>query len=248
MSLWLTSVGSLKLLHTIHASGGTANDCLKITAKVENYHRNLQICATKFDNLLSLAVTKAVEDATTIPTHLPTTFPCRTIADDRQDGIAPFTDKLPADEVTDINPNKCKTETRAQKALRALTNELEDSTLLFPSAYHKQICDHIGMKTAVDTERKLCEGLAAEALDKLRLHLTTAMALEQGWQQISGVVENTEVDRRLMEKCITTDRAKYAYCHNRHLLCILGMEENDTKFKPLCDEDCYTIAITAEEC
>ena len=99
----------------------------------------------------------------------------------------------------------------------------------------------------VVTERKLREGVANEALNKLRLHLTTYQALELRRKNVSGVIQNTEVDRRLSEKRLATDRAKHDYRENRYLLRVLGMPEDDATFKPLEDRHCYAFAITAAE-
>ncbi|KAI1787177.1 hypothetical protein LXA43DRAFT_896623 [Ganoderma leucocontextum] len=236
----------LDLLRKINASDGTAADCKKITAKVEHYRRDLRICSDEFEILLAPAVAKAIEDADALGARLPTTFPRRTASEDKEQKITPFTDKPPADEIAHVI-TKRKSESRAQKALHAMATELEESAILLPSSYHKLVRDHVGMKTALDTERKLREGLAAEALDKLRLHLTTHQALELRRKQVSGVINNTEVDRRLADKRFATDRAKYAYRKHRHLLRVLGMAENDSKFKPLRDQDCYAFAITAAE-
>ncbi|KAI1782668.1 hypothetical protein LXA43DRAFT_1103603 [Ganoderma leucocontextum] len=234
------------LLRKINSSDGTANDCKKITAKVEHYRRDLRICADEFEILLAPAVAKAVQDTEGLFDHLPSTFPRRSATDDKEENIAPFTDKPPTDEVPQVS-NKRKSQSRTQKALQAMAAELEESALLLPSAYHKQVRDHVGMKAAADTEKKLREGLAAEALDRLRLHLTTHQALELRRRQVSGVINNTEVDRRLADKRIATDRAKYAYRQQRHLLRVLGMPENDPKFKPLRDQDCYAFAILSAE-
>ena len=131
--------------------------------------------------------------------------------------------------------------------MQAIADELGDAGILLPSAYDKAVREHVGMKIAVETERRLREGLAAEALDKLRLHLTTYQVLTYRRRNVSGVINNNEVDRHLADKRLATDRAKYAYRKQRHMLRVLGIAEDDPKFKDLCDEDCYTFAITAAE-
>ena len=103
------------------------------------------------------------------------------------------------------------------------------------------------MKLAVETERLLREGLATDALNKLRLHITTYKALELRKTQVSGVINNTDVDHRLQDKRKATDRAKYEYRKNRHLLRILGMPEDHSKFRRLEDRDCSAFAIVAAE-
>ncbi|KAI1788225.1 hypothetical protein LXA43DRAFT_895044 [Ganoderma leucocontextum] len=236
----------IDLLRKINASDSSTNDTKKITARVEHYRRDLRICADEFEILVGPALAKAVQDIQDLGDPLPITFPRRTAIEDQAEKISPFTDKPPTDEVAH-DTNKRRSQSCAQKALQAMAAELEDSGILLPSVSHKQVRGHIGMKIAVETERKLWEGLAAEALDKLRLHLTTYQALELRRRQVSGVINNTEVDRRLADKRLATDRAKYVYRKNRHLLRVLGMREDDAKFKPLRDQDCYVFATTAAE-
>ncbi|KAI1791116.1 hypothetical protein LXA43DRAFT_872705, partial [Ganoderma leucocontextum] len=236
----------LDLLRKIEAAEPTAHECKKITAKVENYRRDLRICHDEFEVLLAPAVAKAIQDAQSNARTLPHTFPRHAPADDAAQNIPPFTDKPPSYElVTDTT--KRKSLSRAQKTLKALAGELSESGVLLPSAYHRLVREHVSLKTAVQTEQKLREGLAAEALDKLRLHLTTHKALELRRRQVSGVINNTNVDRRLTEKRVATDRAKYEYRKNRYLLRVLGMSDDHPKFKPLLDTDCFAFAITAAE-
>ena len=236
----------LELLRKINTSGGTENDRRTISAKVENYRRDARICRDEFTILFAPAIQKAVMDSEALGIPLPPTFPRRGLSDDIVDNITPFTDKPPSDEVPQEN-RKRKSLSRAQQALQALAAELEEPAVLLPSAYHKVIREHVGMKVAVETETRLREGLAMEGLDRLRLHLTTYKALQLRKSQVSGVINNTDIDRRIDEKRIATDRAKYQYRKNRYLLRILGMHENHAKFKPLLDRDCYAFVITAAE-
>ena len=215
-------------------------------AKLENYRRDAKICQDECQILLAPAVDKAVLDARMLHIPLPPTFPRRVPSDDLAEKITPFTHKPPSDEVPQ-EIKKRKSLSRAQKALRAMAAELEEPAVLLPSAYHRVVRDHIGMKVAITTERKMREGLATEALDRLRLHLTTHKALQLRKTQVSGVINNTDVDRRIAEKREATDRAKYEYRKNRHLLRVLGMREDDSKFKPLKDNDCYAFVITDAE-
>ncbi|EJF55675.1 hypothetical protein DICSQDRAFT_184244 [Dichomitus squalens LYAD-421 SS1] len=236
----------LALLRKINSCDGTDKDSKAIGAKLEHYRRDARICQDECHILLVPAVAKAVMDAQTSCQVLPPTFPRRIPSDDLAEKIAPFTDKPPSHEVAQ-GGKKRKCLSRAQKALQAMAAELQEPAILLPSAYHRLIRDHVGMKVAVATERKLREGLAAEALDRLRLHLTTYKALQLRKTQVSGVINNTNVDQRIAEKREATDRAKYEYRKNRHLLRILGMPEDDAKFKPLKDSDCSAFVITDAE-
>ncbi|PIL25723.1 hypothetical protein GSI_11473 [Ganoderma sinense ZZ0214-1] len=236
----------LELLRKIQQTEPTSPECKKVAAKVENYRRDLRICHDEMEILLAPAVAKAIQDAESNTPHLPRSFPRHAHGDDLTQGITPFTDKPPSYEVVP-DSTKRKTLSRAEKTLRAFVQELSQTGVLLPSAYHRLVRDHVGMQVAVQSERKLREGLAAEALDKLRLHLTTHKALELRRRQVSGVINNTDVDRRLTEKRLATDRAKYEYRKNRYLLRVLGMPDDHPKFKPLLDSDCFAFAITAAE-
>lgn len=237
----------ISLLRKINACDGSVPEAKKIESRMELYRRNLRNCAAEFEVQMAPAVAKAVQDAhadSRLP--LPAIFPRRTTIEDRVQAILPFNDKLPAGEALH-EWSKRKSKSRAQKALEAMAVELQESTVLLASDFDKRVRDHVGMKMAVDTEKKLREGLAAEALDKLRLHLTTYLAVEQRRRNGSGVIHNTEIDNRLAEKRLAIERAKYMYRNQRHLLRVLGMPEDHAQFKHLLDEHCHAFAIIAEE-
>ncbi|PIL28189.1 hypothetical protein GSI_09726 [Ganoderma sinense ZZ0214-1] len=236
----------LDLLRKISSSDGTDKSRKALALKLEHYRRDLRLCREEFEILLAPAVAKAVQDAQSGNPTLPTTFPRRSPNDDLREGITTYTGKAPTGEASQ-DALKRKSQSRAQKALRAMAAELEESALLLPSAYHLSVRNHVGMKMAVQTEWKLREGVANEALNKLRLHLTTYQALELRRRQVSGVIQNTEVDRRLCKKRLATDRAKHDYRKNRYLLRVLGMPEEHATFKVLEDRHCYAFAITAAE-
>ncbi|KAI1784958.1 hypothetical protein LXA43DRAFT_900780 [Ganoderma leucocontextum] len=236
----------IELLRKINSSDGTEKSRKTLATKLDIYRRDHRVCGEEWEILFAPAVAKAVQDAHAAGGPLPSTFPRRSPNDDVQEHITAYTGKPPSAEVPQES-HKCKSQSRAQKVLRAMAAELQESAILLPSTYHRAVREHVGMKIPVATERKLREGLADEALNKLRLHLTTYQALEIRRRQVSGVINNTEVDRRLTEKRLATDRAKHDYRQNRYLLRVLGMPEDDAKLKPLEDRDCYAFAITAAE-
>ncbi|KAI1781959.1 hypothetical protein LXA43DRAFT_977822 [Ganoderma leucocontextum] len=236
----------LDLVRKINASDGTEKARKTLAPKLEHYRRELRVCCDEFEILFAPAVAKAMEDAQSGSTPLPPTFPRRSPNDDTRERIKPYTGQHPTGDLPQES-HKRKSQSRAQKALRAMAAELQEPGVLLPSAYHKTVRDHVGMKMAVETERKLREGVANEALNKLRLHLTTYQALELRRRQVSGVIHNTEMDRRLSEKRLATDSAKHEYRKNRYLLRVLGMPEDDAIFKVLEDRHCYAFAITAAE-
>ena len=237
---------SLDILRKIDAVEANAQECRKIAAKMDNYRRDLRICHDEFEVLMAPAVAKATQDVVSTTRSLPPTFPRHSPTDDIAQNVTAFTDKPPSYEVV-TDTTKRKALTRAQKTLQGFAQELSESGIILPSAYHHLVREHVSMKTAVETERRLREGLAAEALDRVRLHLTTHKALELRRREVSGVIKNTDFDRRLTEKRLATDRAKYEYRKNRYLLRVLGMPDDHPKYKPLLDTDCYAFAITAAE-
>ena len=219
-------------MRKINACDGSSNESRKLVSKVELYRRDLRICAEEFEVQLAPAIAKAIQDVEAVGQTVSSHFPQRSAIEDAQQNIAAFHDKPPDDEQAQPAAKR-KKQSRGQKALQAIADELGEAGILLPSAYDKAVREHVGMKIAVETERRLREGLAAEALDKLRLHLTTYQALTYRRRNVSGVINNTEVDRRLADKRIATDRAKYAYRKQRHMLRVLGMPEDDPKFKVL---------------
>ena len=159
------------------------------------------------------AVAKAIQDAQSDSRTLPQTFPQHAPSNNVAQGITSFTEKPPSYELVP-DTIKRKVLMQAQKTLQVLRTELADSGILLPSAYHQLVRKHVSMKTALETERKLHKGLAAEALNKLHLHLTTHKVLEYRCQQVSGVINNTVVNKCLTEKRLATNRIAYEYCKN----------------------------------
>ncbi|KAI0372513.1 hypothetical protein BV20DRAFT_1034578 [Pilatotrama ljubarskyi] len=121
------------------------------------------------------------------------------------------------------------------------------SEFLLPSDLHSAIWTHAAMADLVKIESGLREGQANEALDALRLHLTTHLSLNvrrtQGW----GVIHNTEVDRCLLAKREAINEVKEAYRTARHKLLVLAMGKEDDNFPVLEDNDCRPFTIISEE-
>ena len=124
---------------------------------------------------------------------------------------------------------------------------LDATTLPLPSDLIDKMRQHPAMEDAVRCERKLREGYATEALDDLRIHLTTHATLNARRSQGSGVKHTTAMDRRLQSKASAINGAKARYRAERELLLLLGMPKDDKNFKPLEEEDCKAFVLVTEE-
>ncbi|TFK85198.1 hypothetical protein K466DRAFT_495221, partial [Polyporus arcularius HHB13444] len=120
-------------------------------------------------------------------------------------------------------------------------------SLALPSDYDDKIIQHAAMATATKYERMIREGCANEALDDLRLHLTTFATMEDRRKRGSGVRFNTPMDKRMTKKKMVIAAAKVRYRQIRNTLLVLGMPEDDPNFKPLLDTDCKPFVLVIEE-
>ncbi|KAI1788107.1 hypothetical protein LXA43DRAFT_975014 [Ganoderma leucocontextum] len=179
--------------------------------------------------------------------HVSAQFPRRDPLEDYPvDGPSSTTSSsIAASENVTPQPIDPSTPTRKRKR-EGLTDEiradlllqLEQAKLPLPSDYHVKIREHPAMCKAVEYERLLQQGYATEALDSLRMHLTTHATLR----------ENTKWDRRIAAKRDAINHAKERYRKLRRILLLLGMPENDTTFKPLTENDCRAFTVLDVEC
>ena len=205
---------------------------------MDDFRRDRQACQEEFEKWIEPAVRaacNAFKDAV-----LPPTFPKRDPRDDAAAGVSSTAAPAPLKK-------KRKTESRAQKALNAMAEELNDLGVVLPSAYHSKIRKHSDMKQVVQTELALRQGQADEALDELRLHIATFEALEKRKRQGSGIRHNTAMDGRLEKKRAAQHRAKDRYRAIRDIMLILGMSPDDEKFRVLQDTDLRAFTLTTVE-
>lgn len=128
-----------------------------------------------------------------------------------------------------------------------MAGRLDEVALFVPSDYHSLVRRHPAMSALVAMELRLRQGEANEALEDLRLHLTTQMSLVDRKKQGSGTIQNTAMDRRIHGKRDAIERAKFAYRRARVALIVLGMSKKDPKYKVLHDSDCKAFVIVDEE-
>lgn len=125
--------------------------------------------------------------------------------------------------------------------------QLDAMMMPLPSDFDDRIIQHSSLATAVQYERMIREGCANDALDKLRIHLTTHATLQDRRKQGSGVEHNTKMDRRLSAKKAAVQAAKDRYRHTRDILLVLGMPADDPRFKELHDSDAKAFVLVTEE-
>ena len=208
-----------------------------MATKLETYRADARSCQKLFHEWIEPAVQVACEAVK--HDMLPKSFPKRDPKDDMARGIT--------SQPPEILKRKRKPRSRAQKALAAMNEELAEPLVLLPSAYHSKIREHTDMTKAVETELALRQGQADEALDDLRLHIATYESLEQRKKEGSGVRHNTTMDRRLDNKRAAQHRARDRYRAVRDIMLILGMSQDDPKFKELRDSDLKAFTLTLVE-
>lgn len=126
--------------------------------------------------------------------------------------------------------------------------QLDAMHMPLPSDFDEDIIRHPAMTAVVQDELHMREGCANDALDALRLHLTTHATLaDRKKQASSGVKGNTKWDKRLSRKRAAILTAKTRYRQIRETMVRLGMAEDDAKFKPLLDTDVKPFVLITEE-
>lgn len=219
---------------------GADTERVSLKAKVDAWHAH----ATRVSAACASALGAVVDDAiASVPDKArPEGFPFRTSGDDKKCRIPPAPPVPQCD-----GPQGKRKRTREASELTAMTEELDEVSLLLPSDYHSAVRQHPAMAEAVTMERRLRGGEANEALEDLRLHLTTQMSLAERKTQGSGTIHNAAMDRRIHGKRDAIERAKFAYRRARVAMIVLGMPKNDPKYAVLHDADCKAFVIVDEE-
>ncbi|EIW55155.1 uncharacterized protein TRAVEDRAFT_130935, partial [Trametes versicolor FP-101664 SS1] len=219
---------------------GADAERVSLKAKVDAWHAH----ATRVSAACASALGAVVDDAiASVPDKArPEGFPFRTSGDDKKCRIPPPPPVPKCD-----GPQGKRKRTRETSELTAMTEELDEVSLLLPSDYHSAVRQHPAMAEAVKMERRLRGGEANEALEDLRLHLTTQMSLAERKTQGSGTIHNAAMDRRIHGKRDAIERAKFAYRRARVAMIVLGMPKNDPKYAVLHDADCKAFVIVDEE-
>lgn len=225
---------------TIDTFRGTDREREALEAKVKAWHTCATRVAAEYASVLGPAV-DAAKDSVPL-TERPEGFPFRTTSDDKDRGI-PSPPKPPKCDAAVAKGKR----TREASELTAMAVRLDGVSLLVPSDYHSLVRQHPAMSEAVTMELRLREGQANEALEDLRLHLTTQMSLAERKTQGSGTIHNAAMDRRIHGKRDAIERAKFAYRRARVLMIVLGMPKKDRKYRGLCDQDCKAFVIVDEE-
>lgn len=206
-----------------------------MSARVDAFHQRVRLCRTLYDSTLQVAVDNAVADVK--GGDWPSSFPDRDEQDDIAQGL-PLTTKSKGKAVEPPTPPEDILDMLAQ---------LDDSTFRLPSDCHSEVRRKPALEDWVNIERALREVQANEALDALRLHLTTYLALKVRKTEGTGTIHNTESDRRLREKREVIDQWKEKYREIRQVLLVLGMPDDNETYQPLLEEDCKPFTILLSE-
>ncbi|KAI0640393.1 hypothetical protein C8Q79DRAFT_921614 [Trametes meyenii] len=124
---------------------------------------------------------------------------------------------------------------------------VDAGTFCLPSDYHSAVRRHPALADFVQIEWALRCGQANEALDTLRLHLTTHLAFEVRKTQGSSREHREWSDRRLEGKRVAINDAKARYRSLRKTLLVLGMPSKDPTYKELHDSDCKAFTLLVDE-
>lgn len=202
----------------------------RLQARLDTYRERADACREKYDNTIQPVIDTTVGDVV---------FLDRDTADDLANSI-PATAKA-----------KGKAAARAEKKrsemVQGMLGTLDQATFRLPSDCHSTLRRHPTMAEYFKIERALREGQANEALDALCLHLTTYLALKVRKTQSTGIIHNTEADRRLQEKRDVIDKWKAKYRNIHHVLLVLGMSDADKTYKILHDDDCKPFTLLVSE-
>ncbi|KAI0362994.1 hypothetical protein BV20DRAFT_959208 [Pilatotrama ljubarskyi] len=212
-----------------------------LARRVERWHED----ATKVADDLASTIGRCVELAKAgVPDdERGEGFPFRHPSDDEAHKVP----EPPAPPACDRGSTKGK-RTRGATQLSGMLARLEEVSILLPSDYHSQVRSHDAMAELVKMERRLREGQANEALEQLRVHLTTQISLADRKTRGSGTAHNTAMDKRIYGKRDAIERAKYAYRLARHKMVVLGMNQEQRKrYLHLKDSDCKAFVLVNEE-
>lgn len=222
-----------KLTASVLAFKGNDQERTRLKGRVDAFCDRAEACSTEYDPLIQPALRDAMADVKL--GDFPSSFPDR----DDQDDLAQGLPLMP----------KTKDETsvpQSEWAVKQLA-KLNNRTFRLPSDCHSEVRWKDSMADLVRIERAQREVQANEALDALRLHLTTYLALSVRKKEGTGIIHNTEADRRLREKRAVIDRWQDVYRKRRHVLLVLGMADDNSTYRPLLDEDCKPFTILVNE-
>lgn len=222
-----------KLTASVLAFKGNDQERTRLKGRVDAFCDRAEACSTEYDPLIQPALRDAMADVKL--GDFPSSFPDR----DDQDDLAQGLPLMP----------KTKDETSVPKSEWAVKQlaKLNNRTFRLPSDCHSEVRWKDSMADLVRIKRAQREVQANEALDALRLHLTTYLALSVRKKEGTGIIHNTEADRRLQEKRAVIDRWQDVYRKRRHVLLVLGMADDNSTYRPLLDEDCKPFTILVNE-
>ncbi|KAI0649157.1 hypothetical protein C8Q79DRAFT_999013 [Trametes meyenii] len=225
---------------------GTEKARTVIAGTVQKFREDVLACKEEYDVRVKSAIATAL--ASLRAEDYPEGFPARSIDDDMTQGISLWSSKGKA-----VVPPKAA-KAKAKRRKESVPSEDDETISLWldvinkmdfplPSDYHSAVRRHPAMTELVRIERSMHEGQANEALDLLRLHLSTYLSLKVRRERANNATDTRKADGRLQEQKKVTDDAKECYRATRQLLLVLGMEADDPKYQVLRDEDCKPFVL-----
>ncbi|KAI0349199.1 hypothetical protein OH77DRAFT_121712 [Trametes cingulata] len=233
-----------KLRKQVMAYDGSEKARSRLATQVSDFRDKALACREKCEGRIDLAVKTAVSRVD--PSQQRDSFPMRDPADDCANGLRESLNAIGEPNGVQ-STGKAKKTSKKDKTIADMLRNLDELQIPLPSDYHSAVRAQSCMADFVKIERALREGEANDALDVLRLHLTTYLSLEVRKTQGEGVVHNTIGDRRLQEKRVAIEAAKQRYREVYHLLRVLGMPKKHCRYKPLRDEDCKPFTLLMGE-
>ena len=235
------------IIVSVHTFRGGEKERTALAKEVTDFCTRAKACDEGYKEYLQPCVDAAVQafDNLRVPPCFPRRAPTELLDIDNASTSIPAPPTVGVTSTASISDTsqKRKCETTADMIRAELLARLEETKLPLPSDYHQDIRRHPSMQRAVQYERSIREGYATEALDDLRMHLTTHSTMKDRHAQVSGVRQNVKWDRRLDAKIAAINRAKERYRSMRRMLRLLGMDESDAKFKYLREVDCKAFTI-----
>ncbi|KAH9855776.1 hypothetical protein C2E23DRAFT_866429 [Lenzites betulinus] len=231
---------SERLRAQVIAHNGSETERSRLALRLENYRERAAACREKYMSTIQVAVDSAMAEV--VPKESSEAFPNRDDIDDLEKGIPVL-----ASSKGKAVDGSSRTPPRRSRVIEEMLTILDEGTFRLPSDCHSAVREHKSMAPFTRLERALREGQANEALDVLRLHLTTHLALTVRKQEGAGVIHNTAADRRLQEKRDVIDKWKEKYRHLRLLLLVLGMSDDDNTYRRLNDDDCKAFTLLVSE-
>ncbi|KAI0675894.1 hypothetical protein C8Q78DRAFT_1066529 [Trametes maxima] len=227
------------LLVEVQRFNGTDRQCRSLSERVKAWHEEARRVVDDLDKVMRAGLEEAEKDIAEHERCIG--FPYRDAQDDADL-------KLPTPPpALHHHRDTGGKRARARTALDDLAAQLESVHVVLPSSLHSRVRTHVAMMDLSRMERGIRAGQAEEALEELRVHLTTQLTLADRKAQVSGQKNNLPLDRRIHAKWQRIEDEKYAYRLARYRMRVLGMTAQNRKYRELKDADCKSFVVLDNE-